>query len=183
MDRRVIPDKLEHARLIGMALASVLSIQLSLEPEDKDLKGLCTRIKRNVKREPSSDPKFLLVVKVLKFIAKTPYSVSIIDYPRRPLFESIPKGLSTRCKLWLSRVMLETFWRWKRVQKSSTFITLGQIALFCEGLMADGGQTLVILKTNCVLIMAISLGLSVDIRDLHAPGTKYVLYLLFHGIH
>jgi hypothetical protein len=46
--------------------------------------------------------------------------------------------------------------------------------------MANGDQILAILKTNCVLTMAISLGLSVDMHDLYAPGNEYVFYPTFH---
>jgi hypothetical protein len=158
-----------------MALASVLSIQLSFEPKGKDLERLCTRIDRNVNWAPSSDPTFMLVVKALKLIVETPYSVSTGDSLRRSSFENIPEDLSTTSKLWLSRVMLETLWRWRYVQESTTVIHFDRIESVCKRLMADGDQNLVILKTNCVLIMAISLGLSVNMRDLYAPSNRYIL--------
>ncbi|KAF9642112.1 hypothetical protein BDM02DRAFT_3124834 [Thelephora ganbajun] len=52
-----------------------------------------------------------------------------------------------------------------------------------EKFMADGDQNLVILKTNCYLIMAICLGLRIDIRDLYAPNNDDALQIameLFH---
>jgi hypothetical protein len=183
MDGRVVSDKLEHARMIGMALASVLSIQLSLEPKDEDLKVPCTRIRHNVDWAPLSEPTFLLTAEVLNFVAQTPSHISIEEFPSSWIFDRIPKRLSTMCKLWLSRVILQTLWRWRRVQDPTTVLHFYRMGSVCERLMADGGQTLITLKANCVLIMAISLGLSVDMRDLYAPSTKYVLYTVFHGIH
>jgi len=45
--------------------------------------------------------------------------------------------------------------------------------------MADGSQTLVILKTNCFLILAIALGLQIDSRDLYPPNDKCVVPFVF----
>ena len=46
--------------------------------------------------------------------------------------------------------------------------------------MADGGdRILVILEIDCILIMAISLGRSVDVRNLRAPGDRCVIHPLF----
>jgi hypothetical protein len=61
LDGRVIPGKSEHASSIGMALASVLSTRLSMEPEDEGLRELCKRIASHIQLERSSDPMFLLV--------------------------------------------------------------------------------------------------------------------------
>ena len=44
LDGEIVPGKLEYASSIGMALASVLSVQLSMEPQDEDLKELCRHI-------------------------------------------------------------------------------------------------------------------------------------------
>ena len=55
----MITGKLEHANSIGMALTSVLSIQLSIEPEREDLKELCNCLYYHSELVSSSDPTFL----------------------------------------------------------------------------------------------------------------------------
>jgi len=181
LDGRVVPGKEVHAISIGMALVSVLSIQLSIEPESKKLKGLCERISDGSQLVcpwelvPQFEPILELVGMVLKFVAQA--------VPRAPPWESqigwnnqsIPENLPTTHKLWLSRVVLQTFWRWRHVQDLPIVLQPFPAELFCERFMADGGQMLVILKTNSFLTMAISLGLRIDIRDLYAPHNKCVL--------
>ena len=180
LDGRVVPGKEEHAISIGMALASVLSIQLIIAPEDRDLRDLCERISDNSELVPSwnlvlqSEPTLKLILMVLKFVAQA--------VPHAPPWESriwwnvpsIPEHLSTSHKLWLSRVMLQTFWRWRCVQDLPIVFPAFPVDHICERLMADGDQILVTLKTSCFLIMAISLGLQVDVRDLYAPHNKCV---------
>ena len=51
LDGRIIPGKTEHLISIGMALASVLSIQLSVEPESGTLEALCQRLRDHAQRE------------------------------------------------------------------------------------------------------------------------------------
>jgi len=181
LDGRLIPSKEEHAISIGMALASVLSIQLSVEPESKELEDLCKRISDDGglvsprELEFPSRPMFILIVTVLKFVAQA--------VPRAPPWESriewhnesIPEHLPTTHKLWLSRVILQTFWRWRRVQDLPVVLNPFPVGLFCKRFMAGGDQMLAILKTNSFLTMAISLGLRIDICDLYAPHDKCVL--------
>ena len=178
LDGRMIPGKEEHAISIGMALASVLSIQLSIEPESKGLRDLCERIVDDIKLEspwelaPQLEPMFGLIGMVLKSIAQV--------VPRFPLWGSrirVPEHLPTTHKLWLSRVVLQTLWRCRCVLgRPITFLLLPMDG-FCKRLMAD--QTPVILKTNCFLTLAISLGLQIDIHDLYAPHNKCVLSSTF----
>jgi len=188
LDGRVIPGKEEHAISIGMALASVLSIQLSMEPESKELRDICERISDDSELVspwdlvPQFDSTMELVGTVLKFVAqavpRVPPWESRIQWNNQSILQSLP----TAHKLWLSRVTLQTFWRWRCVHDLPMVLRPFPVELFCERLMADGGQILVILKTNSFLIMAISLGLKIDIRDLHAPNNKCVLSPLFpHG--
>jgi hypothetical protein len=56
---------LENASAIGMALASVLSVQLSVEPKNEDLQELCRRIYGKIARIPSAEPALGLVMTVL----------------------------------------------------------------------------------------------------------------------
>lgn len=62
-----------------MALVSVPSIQLSVEPEDEDLKELCEHIDYNVQRAPSSKPASAMVVTALKSNAHIPYPSQLGD--------------------------------------------------------------------------------------------------------
>jgi len=175
VDGQVIPGKSEHASSIGMALASVLSIHLSVEPGDQALRELCKRIDNCIAWVPSSDPTFLLVAAVLGFIANATTHARCgtpIDWD---LDGNIPDHLSTVHKLWLSRVILQTIWRCRRVEGPDRIFDLIAMEPICQRFTADNDKTFTILRTNCFLIMAISLGLQVDIRDLYAPNNKYVV--------
>ena len=177
LDGRVVPDKLEHASSIGMALVSVLGIQLVVEPEDEDLKGLCARIDYNVQWASSSEPVFALVVTVLKSIVQLPSPVPTGRFLGWWTSETTPKRLSNAHKLWLSRVILQMLWRWRRVQDPATVLCFYPMESVCRRLLADNDQSPAVLETNCILIMTISLGLDVDIHDLYVPGDRCVIHL------
>ena len=175
LDGQAIPGQSEHASSIGMALAIVLSIHLSMEPGDEGLRDHCERINIYVKSAPSSEPAFSLATAILKFVAHTPTPLGDALFLSVELWRSIPYHLTKTHQLWLSRVMLQTIWRWSRSQDPAIahnpFITQS----ICKIFTAGDGQILTILKTNCFLAMAISLGLRVDIRDLYTPSNKYVI--------
>ena len=173
LDKRVIPGEAEHASSIGMALASVLSIHLTMEPENRTLRELCWRIRDQVEGGPLCEPTFSLVAAILKFIAGAPTSVEECDFTR-----SIPSRLPTTHKLWLGRVILQTVWRWRCVREPTRVLDFYRIGFICETFTAGNDHTPTILKTDCFLTMAISLGLKIDVRDLHAPNNKYVVILL-----
>ena len=174
LDGRVIPDKSDHATSIGMALVSVLSIHLTVETEDEGLKGLCERISFDLGSAPGHESMLGSVIEILKLVVQTPSRISGGHVPDPAPLGGIPQHLPTTHKLWLSRVMLQTVWRWRRVQyrTTGTVLEFPWLPDICERLMADGDQTLIILETNCVLTMAILTGLIVDIRDLYAPVDK-----------
>ena len=172
LDGQVIPDKSEHATSIGMALVSVLSIHLSMEPDGEGLKELCERITSDIQSNPSSGSMLELVIRTLKFVVQTPYPTSNGHIPDSLFNYGIYQHLSTTHKLWLSRVVLQTIWRWRRVHNPAIALTFRWLLHICEKLMADGDETLIILETNCVLTMAILMGLIVDIHDLYAPINK-----------
>ena len=67
-------------------------------------------------------------------------------------------ALSTTHQVWSSRAILQMIWRWRRVQDPATVLSLHPIDTICERLILDGDETLVILRTNCFLIMAMALG-------------------------
>jgi len=175
VDKQVIPGKLEHANSIGMALASVLSIHLNMEPKSQALRGLCKRIINHVKWVPQHDPNFMLAVGVLQFIAYVPTSALERLTLGAAFCHNVPDNLSVTHRLWLSRVMLQVIWRKRHVEDLYTVLHSFWMVLLCKGLGTDDDPSLVTLKTNCFLIMAISLGLRIDIRDLYHPSDKCVV--------
>ena len=183
LDGRVILGKSEHASSIGMALASVLSIHLSMEPGDEDLKDLCGRIHNHVEWVSSYEPTLLLVTATLRFAAHIPIPLDDGLSISLRLSRSIPNHLPTTQQLWLSRVVLQTIWRWSHSQDPA--ITLNPFATesICKTFTAGDSQALAILKTNCFLTMAISLGLQVGIPDLYVPDNKCVISQSSREIH
>ena len=172
-DGRIIAGKHEYVSSVGMALASVLSIQLCMEPEREDLKELCDRLYYHSKWVSSSGSTFILGVVVLRIVSETPTRVWSGSFLKQGIFADIPDHLPTAHKLCLSRMLLQTIWRWRRIQETTTVFDFEAIELICKILMADGDQSLPILKINCFLIISISLGLRInDIRDLYAPNKE-----------
>jgi len=170
VDGQVAPGKSEHASSIGMALASVLSIHLIMEPNSQVLRELCEPILSVW--VPSPDPTFIMVTSVLRFVAGT---VGHPIFGSWELLESIPDHLSTMQKLWLGRVILQTLWRWRCVQKPTRIIHFSAMVPICQRFSMDNDHVPTTLQTNSFLLMAISLGLQIGIHDLYAPNTKYVV--------
>ena len=167
---RIIPGKSEHAISVGMALASVLSIRLSMEPDDKDLRALCKRINLKVEQDFTPQSTLALVVAALRLVARDPTPRG--SYIGLRFYGKVPHRLSTTHKLWLSRIMLQTTWRWARVHGTLGVLHSRGIGSICGSFTVDGDQIPAILRTNYLLIMAISLGLKVSIHDLHAPDNE-----------
>ena len=176
LNRQVIPGKLEHATAMGMALASVLSTRLVVEPESQVLGEVCLRIQEDLSGVYPSDSMCLLAVEVLRTVAK-PAAMESSRY-----FFPVNSGielhrvdrLSTTKRLWLSRVMLQDFWRRRLLTPSTTVLSLYPFTFLHEGSITDGDDTPITLKTTCFLILAISLGLQVDSCDLYPPNTVFV---------
>jgi len=175
-DGRVIPGKLEHASVIGMALASVLSIQLCMEPEREDLQRLSDSIRYYANWVSESEPTFLPGVGILRIVLETPHR-ALSGSPRKlEIFSNTPDCLPTTHKLCLSRTILQTIWRWRRIRDTATVFNLEAIDSFCKGLMANDDHILPALKINCFLIMAISLGHQVgDVHTLFIPNNECVI--------
>ena len=178
LDRRVVPGRAERGSLIGMTLASILSIQLCVEPRSEDLNQLCQRIVHNVDLSSSSEATFKLVASVLDFVAQTPFPM--VDggslgtgINRNPP----PKHLPVTFKLWLGRMILQTVWRWRRLQHHTTTIDFFWIASTCQKLVAEGDRVPTIFKTTWILTLTICLGATVDIRDLFPPNNEYAAFL------
>ena len=194
LDGYIIPGKLEHAISIGMALASVLSVRLNMEPESEALEALCQRLRDNVQWKfsyagPGSTPPPAMAA--LKLVAlSTPNALGALFPPMAPgwrwkadhwaLFWSVPDQLSITHKLWLTRVVLQTLWRCQRLQNPIPESWIREMEPLFKKLMAGDGQNVAILKTNCFLIAAISLGLQVDFRDLYAPDNMCVVSCSSH---
>jgi len=164
-DGQVVPGKSEHASVIGMALASVLSTQLTKEPENQGLVDLCGRVCDCVVQSPG--PTFTLVVATLKYLADS----ADADVPR---FWSVPNSLSTTQKHWFSRIVLQTVWRWTRVHGSAV-LRYDTMLLIRNSSTPDNDRTSATIKTNWFLTMAICLGLKIDIRDLYSPHNTCVV--------
>jgi len=175
-DGRVVPGKLEHASVIGMALASVLSIQLCTEPKRGDLRSLNDSIHHYANLVSESEPTFLPGVEILRIVSQTPERVRSESLRKWDILSNISDDLPTTDKLCLSRMALQTVWRWRQVQDPTTVFSLEEIDSFCKGLMANGDHLLPALKIHCFLTMAISLGDPVgDIHILFSPDTECVI--------
>ena len=174
LDGWVIPGKEEHASSIGMALASVLSIRLSTEPDDEGLRGLCRRLVFQLPRKRLSGSVFSLVMEVLVMVARVP-TLGVSPMLRSPL-GYLPKRLSTAHKLWLSRVILQTMWQKRRIQGPTGVLAIYWLGMVYRVFAADGEQMSNVVKTNLFLSLAITLGLQVGVRDLYAPDSTYVTF-------
>jgi len=168
-DRRVIPGKLEHATSIGMALASVLSVRLNMRPGDWGLWELCNRIQLDIGLTNPSEQLFSLVARVLRFLTTPLHSLGEGTTGNWRFDHSVP-NLTTADKLWWSKTILQAVWMHRRFAKPETVLRLFSIDAVYDHLMADGDETLHVLRTNCFLISAIALGLEIDFCDLYAPS-------------
>ncbi|KAF9644734.1 hypothetical protein BDM02DRAFT_3190330 [Thelephora ganbajun] len=183
VDGRVLPGRLEHANMIGMALASVFSIQLSMEPDREDLQDLRRTIHHHTDWVSSSDPTFLPGVAILRIVSQIPELVGSGSFRKWEILSNMSDHLPTAHKLCLSRTILQTIWRWRRRDPITAF-NLEAIELFCRGLMANGDHILPALKINCLLIMAISLGHQVgDVRAFFIPNDRGTLDEVILGFH
>lgn len=187
LDRRVVPGKAERASLIGMTLASALSVQLSVEPRSEDLNQLCQRIVHNIDLSPSSEEVFGLIVSVLDFVAQTPFPMRDGGSLGTRINARLNNlSLPATSKLWLGRMILQTVWRWRRFQHHMATIDFYWIASIYKSLMAEGNQVPTVptvFKTIGILTLTTCLGVTIDIRDLYPPSDECVastFYLLFH---
>ena len=183
-DGRVIPDRLEHTNVIGLALASVLSVQLCVDPGRGLLQDISHTIHIHTDCISLSEPMFLPGVAILRIVSRTPEPVEGGTFPIWEDLSGIPIHLSTTQKLTLSRMVLQTVWRWRRVQDATSTLNLKAIDLFYKGLMTNGGHIPPALRIDCFLIMAISLGDPIDnVKALFTPNTECVSPLSFHRLH
>jgi len=179
LDGQVIPGKMEHTSSIGMALASVLSTWLTIEPENQVLRELCQHIHNWRPGIYKPTPMFDLVVVTLKYITCPVPPHPFVASP----FRWIYKNSSTLQKLLLSRIVLQTVWRLRCAMTPIGVSMLDEMESFCETLTTENDENHTILKTNIFLIMAITLGLQIDIHDLYAPNNQCVISLFPHRVY
>ena len=83
---------------------------------------------------------FRLVVMALRFVTQTPSPAMNGMFLEWWVFETVPDRLSTTCKLWLSKVILQTIWGWRCVQDPTTVLHSFPMMRICKRLMVDGGR-------------------------------------------
>ncbi|KAF9781595.1 hypothetical protein BJ322DRAFT_1127743, partial [Thelephora terrestris] len=129
LNGQVISGKLEQAIATGMALVSVVSIRLAIAP-GQAIVELYLRLL--VDRCYSPDPTCSLVARVLRIVAMGVPDVtlfhSLYSFPRQT-----SKHLSTTQNLWLSRVVLQCYWRKRLSSDSTTVLSTPPSELFREG--------------------------------------------------
>jgi hypothetical protein len=153
-----------------------------MEPEREDLLKLSDVTYYHVIQLSKCEPRLSLGMGVLRIVTETTGGALPRSFRKWWIFSHIPGDLPTTHKLCLSRTILQTVWRWRRIQPQdpATVFELGPIDLFCEGLMANGNHIVPTLKINCLLIMVISLGLKIPgVHCLDIPNTECVILLSF----
>ena len=176
-DWQGIPGRLEHASVIGMVLASVLSIHLCVEPQSVADRRICIKVHHPATLASESEPTFLPGIAILALVSQTLAPENAQDSPFK-ILSNIPECLPTKQKRCLNRALLQTIWR-RRREDPGTLFNLEAIDLFCKRLMANGDHILLALKIDCFLIMTISLGDKVDDnRILYIPDKECVISLL-----
>ena len=89
----IVPGKLDQVRSVGMVLASVLSIQLCLDPGSPHLKELCGRITGTVTRLQTNDLTLTLVRDTLCSVTRPPPLLTPDRNPAHPIHPVDPKAL------------------------------------------------------------------------------------------
>ena len=176
-DSRVIRGGSERTSMVGMALASVLSIKLCMDPSRDDLLRLSNYIRNYTDCMSSSKPAFLPGVAILEVVLQDPAPVQDDSFQNWNILSNIPHDLPSSQKVCLSRTILQTVWRW-RCNDPATVFNFDSVDPFCDRLMANGDHNIPALKINCFLVMAICLGAwADDIRKLFTPNTECVVPL------
>lgn len=179
VDKQVRPGKVEQASAVAMALGSVLSARLCLNPESEDLKELCESVMGGIEGLPgNSGTTFSLVMWTLDLIVR-PLDPSlrlpgVIILPTSDLGvvtdETRGAGFIT-FKLWIARILLQTTWRWRRRYESNTMICLPKANFLIKALFDTTDPAPAILKSTVSLSLAIGLGIRVDLYDTYIPDT------------
>jgi len=185
-EEKIIPGKLDQACSVGMVLASVLSIQLCLDPDSPHLKELCERITGTVTRLRTDGLALTLVRDTLCSVTGPPplltpdRNLARPTHPINPVMSpfSYSRGAETvpiTFKLWISRVLLQTVWRWRQVCDPGVMISMSDFMTSFLVPSKNRDPLPVALKTTVVLMLAIALGQKVSLDDLYVPDTKCAL--------
>jgi hypothetical protein len=75
-------------------------------------------------------------------------------------------------RIWIARVLLQTMWRWRQKVDPGTIICLPAANTVMRVLFSTADPTLLIMKSTMSLVLAIGLGLRVDINDTYIPNTQ-----------
>jgi hypothetical protein len=183
IEEEVIPGRIDQACSAGMALASVLSIQLCLNPECQHIKQLSQRITRTISGLQLDDPALALVANVLCLLAgplTTPSNAYQV-HPEYPLDDRMselsclrgPENITCAFRSWMCRVLLQTMWRWRQLNYPDVMINMSKVGVFFTVLLKNADSIPTAIKTTVVLTLAIALGETVSLDDLYVPDTKY----------
>ena len=180
MDKQLRPGKVEQASAVAMALASVLSTQLCLDPENDDLKRLCKRIMSGLDGlQDANGTTFSLATWILNLVIrpldpslKLPGVIIPVTPDPAAWMPSETRGAGfITFKLWMARVLLQTMWRWRQRYDSNTVICLPNATSVFPFLFDTTTSTPTIFKSTVSITLAIGLGLRVDIHDTYIPDT------------
>lgn len=178
MDKQVISGKAGQARAIAMALASVLSAQLCLEPENKDLREFCGSIVVSIGRLPGNNRgNFPLVMWALDLVARPLDSslglpgvvIPATSYRITP--REMERAGFMKFRLWIARVLFQTMWQWRRSYDPNMIICLPKTDFVIQALFRSTGPAPVVFEPNVTLALAIGLGLRANVYDTYVPDT------------
>ena len=180
MDKQVRPGKTEQASVVAMALASVLSAQLCLDPENEDLEELCKRIIGGIDGlQGTHGTTFSLATWTLNLVIR-PLDPSLnlpgVIIPATPdpmtwMPHETQGAAFITFKLWMARILLQTMWRWRQRYDTNTVICLPNATSVIQFLFDTKAPTPTIFKSTTSITLAIGLGLRVDIHDTYIPDT------------
>jgi len=91
------------------------------------------------------------------------------------MYSRQPETVPTTFKLWMSRVFLQTVWRWRQVCDPDVMISMSNVMAFFPVSSKNRDPLPIALKTTVVLMLAIALGQRVSLDDLYVPDTKCAL--------
>ena len=184
IEEEVVRGRIDQACSAGMALASVLSIQLCLNPECQYVQEICRRVTSTIPSLKLDDPAFTLVANALCLLAEpltAPPRTHLVS-PRYPLDAQMAglsrlrgvENVSCAFGYWMCRVFLQTVWRSRQLNDSDAMIDVSKIAVFLTVLLKNRDLIPTVTKTTVVLTLAIALGQTVGLDDLYVPDTKCV---------
>ena len=178
----IAAGKLDQARSAGMALASVLSVQLCLDPGSQ-MRELLERM-HIMDWFRMEDHTANLVVETLCLVAGPPpqlFQGSCLAYPDNPASGAIRRPdwsqgtIATTFKSWMTRILLQRVWRWRQDLSPDVIISMSKVKAFFLASLDRSDPLPISLKTTVVLTLAVALGQMVHLDDLFVPAKKSVI--------